>query len=446
MAEELSRKSAGRKPSKGREYDIGCVPSDFWYHKIGENILVTLIAAFTRIKVKPDPDYLKEEGPVIVVANHASYLDPMVASKLTRGRPVNFVCGEFLFRSRFWGHAFKCGGAIPKKQFVVDAVSVKSMMKVLKRKGVLLLFPEATRTLDGCSVPIDESLAKMAKKVNAAIYIAHIHGSYLTMPRWGKGIRKGEVTAEFVRKLPGSETASMTEQELHQYILDGLQYDENEYARTHDMCHKGRRLAKGMENIAYMCPKCKEQFTMKWAGSKEGDTIRCSNCSYGARMLPNALLTGADGEEVIFDDLHKWNLWEESRVREEIEAADFRMNIDAELFKVLDPFTFSHTGSGQIIIADGKITYEGTDCEPADGIPCKKGKPVFGARRKTLDGIAQPVTKVFDISSLKGLVVSYGKYFELYDKAGELWRFYIDGQKVLKVRQVVNLLGRNQDS
>ena len=38
------------------EYDIGCVPSNWWYHCIGENILVNLIALFTNIKVKPDPD------------------------------------------------------------------------------------------------------------------------------------------------------------------------------------------------------------------------------------------------------------------------------------------------------------------------------------------------------------------------------------------------------
>ena len=117
---------------KPKEYDIGCVPSNWWYHCIGENILVSLISLFTNIKVKPDQDYLKEEGPIIVIANHQSYLDPMVTSKLTRGRPGNFVTGEFVFRKEPWGHWFKLGGAIPKKQFVVDTVSVKAMMKVIK--------------------------------------------------------------------------------------------------------------------------------------------------------------------------------------------------------------------------------------------------------------------------------------------------------------------------
>ena len=48
--------------NKPYEYDIGCVPSNWWYHCIGENILVSLIALFTGIKVKPDQDYLKDQS------------------------------------------------------------------------------------------------------------------------------------------------------------------------------------------------------------------------------------------------------------------------------------------------------------------------------------------------------------------------------------------------
>ncbi len=219
---------------KPKEYDIGCVPSNWWYHCIGENILVSLISLFTNIKVKPDPDYLKEEGPIIVIANHQSYLDPMVTSKLTRGRAGNFVTGEFVFRKEPWGHWFKLGGAIPKKQFVVDTIAVKAMMKVMKRKGVLFIYPEATRSVDGSTITFDDGVAKMAKKAGAAIYIQHIHGAYLTMPRWAKllPIRRGVITSEFAYKLPGSKVKEMTAEEIQQYILDGIRYDENDYARA----------------------------------------------------------------------------------------------------------------------------------------------------------------------------------------------------------------------
>ena len=430
---------------KPREYDIGCVPSNWWYHIIGENILVNLIALFTNIKVKPDPDYLKEEGPIIVISNHQSYLDPMVTSKLTKGRPGNFVTGEFVFRKNPWGHWFKLGGAIPKKQFVVDAISVKAMMKVMKRKGVLFIYPEATRSVDGTTITFDDGVAKMAKKTGAAIYIAHIHGAYLTMPRWGKGIkiRKGKITAEFVRKLPGSEVANMTAEELQQYILDGINYNENDYARETGLVYKGKNLACGLQNVAYMCPKCSKEFTMQWAGKKEGDIIRCTSCGNSVRYLPTGLLAPAGAEDKSFEDLSQWTAWEKEKVAEEIEQGDFHMELDAELHKVYDPLTFAKTGNGKVTITPTEIVYEGTDCDASEGIPYKKGKPMKKYKNRSLDAVSKPVRQVFEISTMRGLVSSYGKRFEIYSKDGELFRFYVDGQKVYKIQQVVKLLGKN---
>lgn len=442
MANELVP-AKNNKPAKKQEFDIGCVPSNFWYHIIGEEVLVSIIAAATHIKVKPDQDYLNEEGPIIVIANHASYLDPMVMSKLTRGRPVNFVCGEFLFRNHFWGMAFKKGGAIPKKQFVVDAVSVKSMMKVLKRKGSLLLFPEATRSVDGSTIAIDDGVAKMAKKVNAAIYIAHIHGAYAAMPRWGSGIRNGKITAEFVRKLPASKTAEMTADEIQQYILDGIKYNENDYQREHKLTYKGKNLAKGLQNIAYQCPKCKTEFSMKW-GKSNPNAIVCNKCGNTAVMNVYGLLEKSKEDDVIHDDLKKWTSWEKSEVMEQLHNGDFHMQLDAELHKVFDDTTFAKTGAGKVTITSTEIIYEGTDCDGKDGIPYKKGKVKSGYKNRTLEGVSKHSKHVFEIANMKGMVAGYGKYFEIYDNKGELFRFYVDGQKVYKAQLVVQLLGKIQ--
>ncbi len=434
------------KPAKkqDKDYDIGCVPSNWWYHCVGENLLVKIIAAYTNIKVKPDPDYLKEEGPIIVISNHESYLDPVITSMLTRGRPGNFVTGEFVFRKEPWAHWFKLGGAIPKKQFVVDTISVKAMMKVMKRKGVLFIYPEATRCVDGSTITFDDGVAKMAKKAGAAIYIAHIHGAYLTMPRWSPGsIRRGKITAEFVRKLPGEEVKKMSAEEIHQYILDGIRYNENDYARENSPVHKGKDLAKGLQNVAYICPKCRSEFTMQWVSGEGGDKIRCSKCANTVRYLPSGLLEGATSEDKSFDDLSKWTAWEKELVAEELAKGDFHMELDADLFKVYDPLTFAKTGKGKVTINSAEVIYEGTDCDAQVGIPYKKGKPLPKFKNRTLEGVSRPIRQVFEISSMKGLVSSYGKYFEIYSKDGELFRFYVDGQKVYKIQQVVKLLGRN---
>ena len=90
-----------------------------------------------------------------------------------------------------------------------------------------------------------------------------------------------------------------------------------------------------------------------------------------------------------------------------------------------------------------EIIYEGTECDAQDGIPYKKGKPVSKYKDRDITKVAEPVRVVFELETMRGLVASYGKYFEIYDKSGKLYRFHVDGQKVYKVQQVVKLLGRN---
>ena len=405
MQEKVS--NAASRSKAPRDYDIGCEPSKFWFGFVGSHIIVPIVCALTHIKVKPDMEFVKHEGPIIVISNHESYLDPMVINRLTKARPANFVTGEFVFRAKGWGHWFKLGGAIPKKQFVVDTAAVKAMMRVMKRNGVIIVYPEATRHVDGKSITFDDGVARLAKKAGASVYIAHIHGAYMAWPRWSKsGMRRGRISAEFVRKIYSDEVKESTIEELQQKILDAVDYKENDSGK-HDM-------------------------------------IQCSNCGNAARYLPTGLIEKADPQCVVFDDLHKWTEWEKGLIKEQLDAGGFKMEMNADLFKVFDRFTFAKTGKGRVTITDKEITYFGTDCPAEEGIPNKKGKPLRKYKDRTLDSSAPFERKVFEIDTMRGLVASYGKHFEIYDKDGELYRFYVDGQKVFKIHEIVTLLGKNK--
>jgi hypothetical protein len=318
------------------------------------------------------------------------------------------------------------------------------MMKVMKRKGVLFIYPEATRSVDGSTITFDDGVAKMAKKAGAAIYIQHIHGAYLTMPRWGKllPIRKGKITSEFVRKLPGSKVKEMSAEEIQQFILDGIRYDENDYSRECNPVHKGKNLAQGLQNIGYICPKCGKEFTVQWAGKDKSDCVCCTSCGNTIRYLPSGLLEPASEADKSFEDLHKWTCWEKEKVAAELAEGGFKMELPADLHKKFDELTFAKTGNGQVTITPTEIVYEGTDCDAALGIPYKSGKPVGKYKNRSLEGVSKPVTQVFEIATMRGLVTSYGKRFEIYSKDGELFRFYVDGQKVYKIHLIVELLGK----
>ena len=392
--------------AKDKEFDIGCVPSTFWFGFVGSNILVPIIALLTGIRVKPDKEFLEAEGPIIVIANHESFLDPMVTSRLTHGRKVNFVCGEFLFRRRFWNYAFKKGGAIPKKQFAVDTGAVKAMMKVMKRDGVLVIYPEATRHVDGHSVDtFDDGVAKLAKKAGASIFVQHIHGAYMALPRWSPkvSIRRGKITSEFVRVISREEVASLSVEQLDRLIKDSIDYDENKWVRENKMQYRGRNLADGLADIAYRCRCCGRDFTTKWNG---GDQMICSGCGALYTYRPDGVITYDDGS----CDLHEWAEWEKEELAKELD--DFCLVTDCELYKEQDQFAFELKDSGTLTVRKGSIVFEG--------------------REKI----------VYEMAKLRGIVCNYGRFFEIYDSKGELSRFKIPGNMIFKIQQATELCGR----
>ena len=97
-------------------------------------------------------------------------------------------------------------------------------------------------------------------------------------------------------------------------------------------------------------------------------------------------------------------------------------------------------GNGYLTVTAEKIVYEGTDSEPEDGIVYHKGKIKRGFKNRELKG--HPIKVEFYISEMKVIVVNYGKYLELHDKTGMLYRFLIDGQLMFKIQQIVAMNGK----
>ena len=416
----------------------GRVPSTFYYTFCATDVVVPVLSFLMRIHAKPDKAFLKAEGPIVILGNHPSYLDPFVAMRLTHGRKVNFLAGEFIFRNRIWGYLFRKAGIIEIKQFTKDSSAVMSMMRVLKRKGVLTIFPEATRFVDGKSIGFDSGVAKFIKRAGAGVWFIDAHGLYLTYPRWSESfLRLGRIDAKFGKRLTPQEVSSMSVEELQEIIVKELDYNENDYAREKNPKHKNRKLAAGLQNIAYACPKCDREFTMRFTGK---DEIECCECGNRVKMLQSGLLEGARESDVTFDDLHKYVEWEKGITKKQLESDDFSMKLDCRLLRKFDAVDFSWVGNGTLTVTSDKIVYEGTDGDPLKGVVVHKDKIIRKHKNRVPEGT--PTRMEFDITSMKGIICSYGKHVELHDKEGTLYRFQVDGQKVLKIQHIVAINGK----
>lgn len=91
---------------------------------------------------------LLAEGPVVVIANHNYWTDPIfvgLAYHKTLSRQVFFMAKEELFRGKIITRLLKLVGVFPVSRTGTDLKALKTAMRHLKSNDVLGIFPEGTR-------------------------------------------------------------------------------------------------------------------------------------------------------------------------------------------------------------------------------------------------------------------------------------------------------------
>ena len=93
-------------------------------------------------------EHLPQDGPVIIAANHRSFLDPFVIATMAR-RPLYYVAKKELFARRWQAWLLNSLGAFPVDRGNADQSMVETARAILARGDSVLIFPEGTRTRPG---------------------------------------------------------------------------------------------------------------------------------------------------------------------------------------------------------------------------------------------------------------------------------------------------------
>ena len=112
----------------------------FWVGRVVIGVAVQIYFSVERTGRKNIP----KKGPVILAANHRSFLDPFVIGCCIR-RPVYFVAKKELFERRWQGWILNRLGAFPVRRGAADEDAMATARRVLERGGALVIFPEGTR-------------------------------------------------------------------------------------------------------------------------------------------------------------------------------------------------------------------------------------------------------------------------------------------------------------
>ena len=130
---------------------------------------------------------------------------------------------------------------------------------------------------DGLSTPIPEATYKFLKWLKADVYAARTTGSYFVMPKWSRGFRPGHTYMDVYKLFSKEELAAADIEKVKRKTEEALLFDA--YREQEKIAAKYRNNANiiGLENVLYMCPRCKSEYTIKLRNS---DTLCCTKCGF----------------------------------------------------------------------------------------------------------------------------------------------------------------------
>jgi 1-acyl-sn-glycerol-3-phosphate acyltransferase len=125
---------------------------------------------------------LAASGPMLLVCNHASNLDPPFVGTTAR-RHMHFLAKEELFNIPLFGPFIARINAHPINRVGVDRRALRECQEILSGGGALVIFPEGTRTRDGKLQEAKPGGAMIAAQAQVPIVPVYIEGSFEALPR-----------------------------------------------------------------------------------------------------------------------------------------------------------------------------------------------------------------------------------------------------------------------
>ena len=167
MAQETSPGEAGRRPSRWETR--GHIPWALWLAIVLVHPTASLLF---RLRYRHG-DRLPARGPVLLVANHVSILDPLACARLAwdQGRVPHFLIKDAVFKGLL-GTLLRKAGQIPVARGSSDAArSVEEARADLAAGNLVVIYPEGSVTRDPAWWPMQPrtGVARLALTTDAVV-------------------------------------------------------------------------------------------------------------------------------------------------------------------------------------------------------------------------------------------------------------------------------------
>lgn len=262
----------------------------------------------------------REDGPIVMIANHASRNDYEFTGPPCWPKMLNYVVGYNEFYRFPTSILLPLMQVIPKRNFTPDHYAVREILRAARSGCSICFMPEGMSSITGMGQPAIPGGAKLLKKLGLPVYYAKIAGGYLTYTKHCLDRRKGRVDVTVDRMFTTEQLAALSVEEIEDTMNRLLAHDDYIWNETARVRYRGRgQMAKKLETLLYLCPRCGALYRNRG----EGNALRCEACGNTVAIDETYALHPVEGS-VCPARVTDWTLLERERAAEEVRREDFR--------------------------------------------------------------------------------------------------------------------------
>lgn len=165
------------------------------FYKLAQGLVRALWPLVGRLDVL-GAEHVPREGPFLLIANHQSYLDPILIQAVLR-RPLYTMAKSTEFSTPVVGAVLTRLKSFPVRRFQVDPQAVRLVLHHLDAGRGVGIYIEGERTWDGRFQEPRLGTLRLILRAGVPVIPCGIQGAYDVWPRWHRRIRRGPIRIRF---------------------------------------------------------------------------------------------------------------------------------------------------------------------------------------------------------------------------------------------------------
>ena len=374
-------------------------------------IVVLIMKAKLRAKFIFKARPSKDKCPFVLVSNHACRNDYIFTAPAVWPRRLNYVVGYNEFFRFPNSLLITIAQVIPKRNFVPDIHAVQSMMRIIKQGGHIMFMPEGMNSITGMCQPVVPGTGKLLKKLGVTVYYTRISGGYLSYTKHCLDERPGRSEVVVDKMFTPQDLATLTDVQIEDRMNQLLAHDDYIWNSDKHIEFKSKYpLAKGLNTLLFMCPKCGAMYRM----TTDGDKMTCTACGNTIQMGKDGSIKPVGPKDVCPPLVTDWTILERQKAAQDVLQEGFTFS-DHVKVGTLPDYKYLTGSTTSIITGEGTLTLTKEGLRFCGTIKGEQREMFIPIANLPSFGMCTDITRFYTFVD--------GVFYEFYPERGEVLRW-----------------------